>query len=51
MPDISLRHENEKLQKEVLEKLFKTTALTTFEMFRNFLFLRQDIILQGFGAL
>lgn len=36
MPDISLRHENEKLQKEALEKLFRTTTLTTFEMFRNF---------------
>lgn len=36
MADISLHHENEKLQRETLEELFKTTRLTTFEMFRNF---------------
>ncbi len=34
--DISLRHENERLQKEILEELFEKTELTTFEMFRNF---------------
>lgn len=36
MSDISFRHENERLQKEMLEKLFKISALSTFEMFRNF---------------
>lgn len=36
MADASLRHEPERLQKEVLEKLYESTDLTTFEMFRNF---------------
>ncbi len=36
MPDPSLRHEPERRQREVLEKLFETTDLTIFEMFRNF---------------
>jgi hypothetical protein len=34
--DISLRHENERLQREALEKLFKDTVLSPFDMFRNF---------------
>ncbi len=36
MKDMSLRHEPEKLQKEILEKLYSNTKLTVFEMFRNF---------------
>lgn len=36
MSDMSLRHEPERLQREVLEKLFETTKLSVFEMFRNF---------------
>ncbi|MCX5794104.1 MAG: class I SAM-dependent methyltransferase [Elusimicrobia bacterium] len=36
MSDIALRHENERLQKEALEKLFKATDLPVFDMFRNF---------------
>lgn len=36
MSDLSLRHIPERLQREVLEKLFRETKLTTFEMFRNF---------------
>lgn len=33
---MSLRHEPEKLQKEILEKLYSNTKLSVFEMFRNF---------------
>jgi len=36
MSDMSLRHTSERLQKDKLEKLFKRTGLSTFEMFRNF---------------
>jgi len=36
MSDLSLRHENESLQKQRLEKLFKISGLSNFEMFRNF---------------
>lgn len=36
MSDTSLRHEPEKLQREVLEKLYENTALSIFEMFRCF---------------
>lgn len=36
MSDISLSHENERNQREVLEELFAKTSLTPFEMFRNF---------------
>ncbi|MBI4804293.1 MAG: class I SAM-dependent methyltransferase [Desulfovibrio sp.] len=34
--DISLRHENERKQRELLEDLFGSTGFSTFEMFRNF---------------
>jgi hypothetical protein len=33
---LSLNHQPEKLQREILEELYKTTELSTFEMFRNF---------------
>lgn len=36
MSDMSARHEPERLQREMLEKLFAETKLSTFEMFRNF---------------
>jgi len=36
MSDASLRHKNEKAQKDILEQLFENTAMTQFEMFRNF---------------
>lgn len=36
MSDMSLRHEPEKLQRKVLEDLFKGTDMSVFEMFRNF---------------
>ena len=36
MSDASLRHENEKAQKDILEQLFENTTMTQFEMFRNF---------------
>lgn len=36
MSDMSTRHEPERLQREILEKLFAETELSTFEMFRNF---------------
>lgn len=36
MPDISEKHEPERLQRMLLEKLFGQTELSTFEMFRNF---------------
>ena len=36
MSDISLRHENERLQKEALEALFESTGMSDFERFRNF---------------
>jgi hypothetical protein len=36
MKDVADRHEPERLQREVLEKIFKTTELSTFELFRNF---------------
>jgi len=36
MSDMADRHEPEKRQKELLEQLFSTTELTTFELFRNF---------------
>jgi len=36
MDDLSLRHENERSQKDILEKIFASTDLTTFDMFRNF---------------
>jgi len=36
MSDMSLRHEPERLQREVLEKLFDVTDLSVFEMFRSF---------------
>ena len=36
MSDMANRHEPEKRQKELLEKLYSTTELTTFELFRNF---------------
>jgi hypothetical protein len=36
MSDASLRHEPERRQREVLEQLFGTTSLSTFEMFRAF---------------
>jgi len=36
MSDMSERHAPERRQKEVLEKLFATTALSPFELFRNF---------------
>lgn len=36
MSDTSLRHEPERLQRNVLEKLYENTGLTVFEMFRSF---------------
>jgi len=36
MTDMAERHEPERLQREALEKLFISTELSTFEMFRNF---------------
>jgi len=36
MIDLSHRHPPERLQRESLEKLFATTQLSAFEMFRNF---------------
>lgn len=36
MSDLSLRHKNERLQKEALEELFAQTEFTTFEILRNF---------------
>lgn len=36
MSDMANRHEPEKRQKELLEKLYSTTELTAFELFRNF---------------
>ncbi len=36
MSDASLRHEPERRQREVLERLFEGTGLSTFEMFRAF---------------
>ncbi len=36
MSDMSSRHEPEKMQREVLERLYTTTQLSVFEMFRNF---------------
>lgn len=36
MTDSSLLHEPERLQREVLERLYESTELSTFEMFRNF---------------
>jgi len=36
MSDASLRHKNEKAQKDILEQLFENTGMTQFEMFRNF---------------
>lgn len=36
MSELSLRHENERLQREVLEEIFSNTELSTFELFRNF---------------
>jgi hypothetical protein len=36
MDDLSRRHENERLQKELLEGLFAGSSLSTFDMFRNF---------------
>ena len=36
MYDMSMKHEPEKKQKEILEKVFTQTSLTTFELFRNF---------------
>jgi Macrocin-O-methyltransferase (TylF) len=34
--DLSQRHANERLQKELLETLFEGSSLSTFDMFRNF---------------
>jgi hypothetical protein len=36
MYDMSLRHEPEKHQREILESLYSSTELSAFEMFRNF---------------
>ncbi len=36
MYDMSLKHEPERLQREALEKLYETSELSVFEMFRNF---------------
>lgn len=36
MSDMSRRHEPERLQRELLEKVFSSTGLSTFELFRNF---------------
>ncbi len=36
MSDMADRHEPEKLQRQALEEIFRTTDLSTFEMFRNF---------------
>jgi len=36
MSEMSLRHEQERLQREKLEALFQRTSLSSFEMFRNF---------------
>jgi Macrocin-O-methyltransferase (TylF) len=36
MPDASLLHEPERLQREVLERLYENSELSVFEMFRNF---------------
>jgi len=36
MDDLSFRHENERSQKDILEKIFESTDLTIFDMFRNF---------------
>ncbi len=36
MYDMSERHEPERLQREALEELFDASALSVFEMFRNF---------------
>lgn len=36
MSELSLRHENERLQRDILERLFANTEMTDFEMFRNF---------------
>lgn len=34
--DLARRHENERLQKDLLESLFEGTSLSPFDMFRNF---------------
>ncbi len=36
MSDMSKRHEPERLQREALERLFASTELSTFDLFRNF---------------
>jgi len=36
MSDLSTRHEPERLQRELLERIFSTTDLSTFEILRNF---------------
>ena len=36
MSDMSERHEPERLQRAALERLFATTELETFDLFRNF---------------
>ena len=36
MSDMANRHESEMKQRELLERLYKNTELTTFELFRNF---------------
>lgn len=36
MTDMSERHEPEKLQRQALERLFSSTELSTFDLFRNF---------------
>lgn len=36
MSDLSLRHEPERLQRKSLEKLFESSELSVFDMFRNF---------------
>lgn len=36
MSDMSARHEPERLQREALERLFASTDLSTFDLFRNF---------------
>lgn len=36
MSDMAERHEPEKKQRELLEQLYSSTELTTFELFRNF---------------
>ena len=44
MTDMSDRHEPERLQRQALEELFRTTSLSTFELFRTSL---KDTMMKG----